>query len=535
MAVELAKVLPEPFFIEENHEYTKKYNHILDNIQKYYDKTAIAVPKILHFVWLGGPMGEPQRDYLRIWAKLNPDYRILIWYDSEHLTVHETNKKIKEYLNYSLAEHKNADNYQTIFANKFISLQNDLFERLNKIKDSKIKSAIDIERLKYLEQTLYQKNTFDVEEVRKKVNLFYQENDKLSNEHSNIKFQDFKEIKNSWALKDIYDQEMLLRGNFAAAGDSARVELLRKFGGVYADIDVLPAIKPLNHFVDYYDKLLGGNSYANRFRNLSVAFCEQIFNQFKFLSPSRKVNHKFKNSILRSFDYDGKLDTLSRSEHKSTFRRELNKLKELKNIEDIFTKLGDVNIRQGELKAAEDSNSVIASHPKIENSDWIEKVKDKIIQNYAKLNALELNNPKFNFSYDKNYKLVSDKKNYKSPLKHSDEDIDYAIQGYRKDTLLPDYRITVKTSGPGVMKQVYEDLYPEFISSRGAFNKNKIVDATTQFLVKNNKFTNATEEDVNSSWATKSKSRDNDMFGQRRVILPLGQEDNIKNSAELIH
>ena len=535
LALELAKVLPEPNFIEENQEYTKKYNNILDNIQKYYEKTAVSVPKILHFVWLGGPMGEPQRDYIRIWAKLNPDYRIHIWYDSDHLTVHESNKKIKEYLNYSLAEHKNADNYQSIFANKFVSLQNDLFEKLNKVKDSRLNNALDIERLKYLEQTLYQKNTINTDEVTKKVNLFYQENEKFSKEFSNIKFQDFKEIKKTWALKDIYDQEMLLRGNFAAAGDSVRVELLRKFGGVYADIDVLPAIKPLNHFVDYYDKLLGGKSYANRFRSLSVAFCEQIFNQFKFLSPSRKVDHKFKNSILKSFDYDGNLNTLSRSEHKSTFRRELNKLKELKNIEDIFTKLGDVNIRQGELKAAEDSNSVIASHPKIENSDWIEKVKDKIIQNYGKLNAFEINNPKFYYTFDKNYNLVTDKKNYKAPTKFSEADIDYYIQGYRKDTLLPDYRITVKTSGPGVMKQVYEDLYPEFVSPRGIFSKNKIVDTTTQFLVKNNKFTNATEEDVNSSWATRSKSRDNDMFGQRRVILPLGQEENIKNAAELIH
>ena len=139
----------------------------------------------------------------------------------------------------------------------------------------------------------------------------------MKDEFSNIEFEDLKNVKTKWDLLDVYDQELLLRGNFAAAGDSVRVELLRQFGGLYSDIDVLPAIKPLNNFIEQNDKLAGDARFSRSFRGLSLAYCEQIFNQFKILTPTREVDHKYKNGALKSIDYDGKLTPIDKFKFKT--------------------------------------------------------------------------------------------------------------------------------------------------------------------------------------------------------------------------
>jgi hypothetical protein len=37
------------------------------------------IPKILHYVWVGGPMPPSQKAYLESWRTTNPDYRIMAW------------------------------------------------------------------------------------------------------------------------------------------------------------------------------------------------------------------------------------------------------------------------------------------------------------------------------------------------------------------------------------------------------------------------------------------------------------------------
>jgi insecticidal toxin len=48
-------------------------------------KGAIAlVPKKLHFVWLGGGVGEIQRDYINVWKQVmaRDGHKLMLWYDS---------------------------------------------------------------------------------------------------------------------------------------------------------------------------------------------------------------------------------------------------------------------------------------------------------------------------------------------------------------------------------------------------------------------------------------------------------------------
>jgi hypothetical protein len=37
------------------------------------------IPKLLHYVWVGGPMPDNQRRYLDTWQEYNPDFKITCW------------------------------------------------------------------------------------------------------------------------------------------------------------------------------------------------------------------------------------------------------------------------------------------------------------------------------------------------------------------------------------------------------------------------------------------------------------------------
>ncbi|MHC8348554.1 TcdA/TcdB catalytic glycosyltransferase domain-containing protein [Pseudomonas sp. RT4P38] len=58
--------------------------------------TAKAVPKKLHFVWVGGGIGAIQGDYINVWKQMaGPDgYSLNLWYDSDALLAHETNRPL---------------------------------------------------------------------------------------------------------------------------------------------------------------------------------------------------------------------------------------------------------------------------------------------------------------------------------------------------------------------------------------------------------------------------------------------------------
>ena len=68
----------------------------------------------------------------------------------------------------------------------------------------------------------------------------------------------------------------------------------------------------------------------------------------------------------------------------------------------------------------------------------------------------------------KNYILTTDKTNYVDPKRESKSFFNYSIHDYRKDSIA-DTRITIFTSGPGVLTSLYEDLFPEFMKSKRVF------------------------------------------------------------------
>ena len=50
------------------------------------------VPNNIHMVWVGAEPGTKQADYLRQWAKKNPQHTIMLWVDSSQFTAYSANK-----------------------------------------------------------------------------------------------------------------------------------------------------------------------------------------------------------------------------------------------------------------------------------------------------------------------------------------------------------------------------------------------------------------------------------------------------------
>jgi Glycosyltransferase sugar-binding region containing DXD motif len=38
-----------------------------------------VIPRLLHYVWVGGPLPEKQRSYLASWTEQNPDFKVVRW------------------------------------------------------------------------------------------------------------------------------------------------------------------------------------------------------------------------------------------------------------------------------------------------------------------------------------------------------------------------------------------------------------------------------------------------------------------------
>lgn len=72
--------LPESVEIDSP-VYANIYNNISNLFKKLYEKTAYRIPKKIHFIWIGSKLNSIQKDYIKLWAKLNPDYKVNFCYD----------------------------------------------------------------------------------------------------------------------------------------------------------------------------------------------------------------------------------------------------------------------------------------------------------------------------------------------------------------------------------------------------------------------------------------------------------------------
>ncbi|POA45194.1 toxin [Pseudomonas sp. MPR-ANC1] len=200
-----------------------------------------AVPKKLHFAWLGGGLGAIQCDYLNIWKQVLADhgYTFNLWYDSDALLAHQTNKLIVDaakadalgqFAGQDLTPTELADHYEA----RAIVLKQQMYAHINAAVANG--GTADDARIDLLVRA-YGQDADALEALRERNRASMQE---MAKAGFNLRDLDTREVP--LQLQDIYEREMRLRGNLAAASDVVRLEALYTESGSYADVDNLPPL-----------------------------------------------------------------------------------------------------------------------------------------------------------------------------------------------------------------------------------------------------------------------------------------------------
>lgn len=503
----ILKKLPVPSSLEFDSEYRLNYDKFFNYYKKINQITSKILPKNIHFIWLGGKLGDIQMNYISLWAKLNSDYNVYIWHDSNNLNNYKINKKMKEYLKILLSDKRNHNNYSEIFANEMIIIQNKLNNYIINENNKSPKLTNNEIRIEFLKEFLSNKNINyknELIELYPENNNFINSAEYLTINYKNVILKDINEEKKNWTLKEHYNQELNLRFNFAAASDNARLEILKKYGGIYIDIDVLPSINKLNNLASTEDIYLKYLLKINK-EQISYAYYESIFNEHLNILPSRKVSYENIYSLN---------SLLPLNEYKSLYEKIKNHFDSFKNenkLENIFTRLGDIYLRPLDLKTSTRNNNVIFSHSGENNQSIINNLVEQVDSNYNKLNQYEINNPNFHYSKkSKNSDILDfENSNFNNLFNKS-------IQNYRYDSLIPESQSTLFISGPWAYENVFR--------KSGLYHKE--LSFLTQYDDFNDLFNTNTEEDKKSSWLIE----DFENFEFENIILQLSNNQNTENA-----
>jgi len=188
------------------------------------DPYKVKIPNVIHFIWVR-ELNNTHVNYIKIWSDSNKASDINLWYDSECFLSYEFHKILKSYCKAGLN-----NNYE----HSLLKVQNEAYLFIK--TQVKISLSFDEACIKFL----VEKKICDESLIRKKlisIRYFFEIN---SQEINGI---DFRQVidKENHDIRDAYELEMYLRGNLAAASDISRLIILKKFGGLYVDVDTLPS------------------------------------------------------------------------------------------------------------------------------------------------------------------------------------------------------------------------------------------------------------------------------------------------------
>ncbi|MHC8398752.1 TcdA/TcdB pore-forming domain-containing protein [Pseudomonas sp. MDT1-17] len=197
--------------------------------------TAKPVPKKLHFVWVGGGIGAIQGDYINVWRQLlAPEgYSLNLWYDSDALLAHETNRIIVESAK-ALGMQSTVDTAAAL-ARRYIErtrvLRQQMFDHIQSV--TRAGGSADQARIDLLV------SAYGQDEVALKA---LKARNLQSLEGVGVARRDIRVELFDQPLFDIYEREISFRTNLAAASDITRLQAVNIESGTYLDTDLLPAL-----------------------------------------------------------------------------------------------------------------------------------------------------------------------------------------------------------------------------------------------------------------------------------------------------
>lgn len=199
------------------------------------------IPRIMHFVWVGGSeVGPNQRDYMNIWRKVlaSQGYAFNLWYDSDALLAFEMNRVILDSARADTMKVLKDEKITPTGLSRMIEdrarvLKQQMFDHL---KQPRWAGRADEARIDLMVRG-YGKDRATLEAFRQKCLDSHQA---MAGE--DLRLRDVRQEFASHFLADVYQREVAMRGNFAAASDVVRLQAEFLEGGRYSDMDYLPPL-----------------------------------------------------------------------------------------------------------------------------------------------------------------------------------------------------------------------------------------------------------------------------------------------------
>ncbi|UWD48515.1 C80 family cysteine peptidase [Clostridioides difficile] len=431
-----------------------------------------SVEKNLHFVWIGGEVSDVALEYIKQWTDINSEYSAKLWYDGEAFLVNTLKKAIVEASTTDALQLLEKDiqdpqfNYM-VFYQKRMEFIYDRQKRFmgyykSEINKPTIPTIDDIIKSHLVSE--YNKDTGLLESYRANSLRKINSNNGIDIRSNNL----FTEQE----LLSIYNQELLNHGNLAAASDVVRLLVLKKFGGVYLDVDMLPGIHS-----DLYKTISRPDSIAS-----------DTWEQIK-LEAIMKYKKYINNYTSANFD---KLDQQLKDKFKIIIESKNEK-------SEIFSKLGNLNLSDIDLKATFVFSSVI-------NQGLISK-KDSYLTNLVIeqiKNRYQILNKHLNPAIESGTNFSETNKIFNESLTNSDLQENYAflnkISRYLEVGFMPGATSTISLSGPGAYVAAYYD-FIEF--QKNTVEAGLLKPGIMEFKFPTDSISQLTEQEADSLWRLK--------------------------------
>ncbi|WP_348660397.1 LifA/Efa1-related large cytotoxin [Chlamydiifrater volucris] len=278
--------------LPESHEVSK----VMSVIKAEYKSHRVSIGKLFHGIWVAGSPPEGTDAYVKTFLQAYEDFNFYIWVDSRAYGAAKFSSIMKKSAFDEAISKLRASVPES--HQQFVRQYDDLRREYNNVKDSKLQKQYwkDIQTMRetysklnknirdtfnvlLLKETIIQQDRFfnfctlqgvdsisdqtrinflikemnlseeEIAEYKKLIETNEKKIQKLAdkvNAELGSKRVEVKDIKTLDAMKDKinrynYDTEMLLRWNYAAATDQLRMYMLYEYGGIYTDLDMMPA------------------------------------------------------------------------------------------------------------------------------------------------------------------------------------------------------------------------------------------------------------------------------------------------------
>ena len=200
-----------------------------------------SVPKIMHFVWVGGSeVGKIQRDYMNIWREvLGPQgYTFNLWYDRDALLAFEMNRVILDSARVHAMESGGDQETNPTALSRLIEDRARVlkWQMADYLRQPQWAGRADEARIDLMVRA-YGKDRTVLEAFRQQCLDSH-----LAMVGPDLRLRDAAQEFSEHFLRDVYQREIGMRGNFAAASDVVRLQALHLEGGRYSDMDYLPPL-----------------------------------------------------------------------------------------------------------------------------------------------------------------------------------------------------------------------------------------------------------------------------------------------------